>query len=206
MSLYIGYTTATDPVQEDFVDAPKAPSNWKDANKIIDYEVAARAKAVEESANKPLTGAISDMAVLCGNLDKYEVLELKGKSRLAALQKHISEARVHSDAFAKRPLIFVTKPSLFLRLLIIEHFNTVKEGLARDMLWTVRSEVNSYPYMSFDPDRAPRVVDPIRALVGSQAEGLGWVAAAKRFGIEVVGANAVAQAIVIKGLARVFGG
>ena len=157
-NIAIGYITRLNWDFKDIFPIPNAPSTYKDPKKIADYEARAAEKAHIEAASKPLTATFKDVFIY--NMETKERIKT-GATILDTEFKDIVGR------------IFVIKANLFLKMALHEYFDVTHKPLADEHKWAVRSEVSGYPYMCDGVEQiegAPGIVDPLRALLGSQAD------------------------------------
>jgi hypothetical protein len=146
--LFVGFTAKARADAEKYLPESRAPVNYKDPAKIAEYERTARARSIEEAADKPLTSGLESVVFLT-----------EDGSRLKDDQHPLIVAG-HYD------LLIGCRIYDFVRLARIDYIDR-HGALNADTLWSVLSDIGA-PLM--EPSARIRFLDPVRALVGSSAE------------------------------------
>jgi len=169
--LCIGYTTKVG--FPEYVTGSKAPKNYKDAFKIATYEAESQANAMAEAADSPLTGVI----------DQVVVLKVDGMCFHHEWGSEPSLLTLLEILPATEETIYVFRASRFLKLAIHQHLDVRKKPLTKEMLWAVRSDITSYPFLCCGGRKPTQVVDPLRVLLGSQADSVSLETVVMRYGL-----------------------
>jgi hypothetical protein len=166
--LFVGFTVKARADAEKYLPKPRAPINYKDAAKIAEYERAALEKSINEAAQKPLTGALASVCFLD---DTGKNLEDK---------QHPLAVAGHYD------MLIGCLVYDFVRLARIDYIDRHGQ-LDVDTVWSVLSDTG-VPFL--EPSARIRLIDPVRALVGSSAEdNTNPVLVANRFDLVAHGAT-----------------
>ena len=191
---YVGFTAGTVAGWEQFVPAPKAPSNWKDKEKIAAYIKEAKESQVLEAAQKPLTGRFAEVAVL------------NQKSELV-LQSAWPDVPI-LDYLSQFDRIACIDYGTFRSLAVAEYIDK-KKALDDNSRWAVISARSGYPYLVSTEKwaSAPMLFDPLHALTCSSSEentdpGL----VMHRYGLNLqYGPDAKSKAIACKAVCKLLG-
>jgi hypothetical protein len=147
-AIYVGYTTLTLPGWERFAPEVKVPANYKDPIKIAAFIEEAKKRQAAEASMQVLTGAIGDLAVS----------DSKGETHKMTAQEFI---KLFPDP---GNCLVCYKPLNLLRFVVAQ---LVVEGKTPPV-WAVRSE--TFGTALLDGGDTVRVIDPIRALIGHNAD------------------------------------
>lgn len=147
----VGYTKGLVNGWESLIPPVKAPSNWKDPEKIKQYENEARGNLMAEALKYPLTATVETVAFIDaeGNIFKTDKLELD----------------VMSD-FQTISCIGVFE---MLNLLFLQAAHD--RELKATHHWAKFSTLTRRPYMVHQ-DNLRVVIDPVETLLGSAAKEL----------------------------------
>jgi hypothetical protein len=166
--LFVGFTVRARGDAEKYLPESKAPVNYKDPAKIVEYERAARARSIEDAAEKPLTGELASVAFLS---DDGKAVESKDHPLIVS---------------GRYDLLIGCRVYDFVRLARIDYIDRHGQ-LNADTLWSVLSDIGA-PLM--EPSARIRFLDPVRALVGSSAEeNTNPVQVANRFDLTASGST-----------------
>jgi hypothetical protein len=126
----------------------KAPSNWKDPDKIVAYERDARIKQAEEALKNPLASTIIDVCLI--NQDGT-VMAPKIEEALNMMTCYPVVAGIG---------IFEGLSRLFL-------CSAIAETLEPEHWWAKLSPITKHPYLTTEGRKT--ILDPVETLVGSSA-------------------------------------
>lgn len=144
------------------VQAPEAPSNYKDPVKIAAYVEAAWSRKSKAAAQEPVTGCFESVLVCVKRGDVWESVENKTGSAVLEL--------------LERPeVIYGLEIRSFMRMAVAEL--AVKRILSAAQRWAVLDEFGR----SLDVSSKVQFVDPVKALTGQHVDQLSLPAFAAQF-------------------------
>ena len=143
---YVGYTTVPRENWEHFAPPVKAPSNYKNPDKIREYEMAMRDKQFHDAGTAVMQCELKDLVIITG---AHKPVALKAGKRLEHLSGYTHVA--------------VIGASLFRHVLITEQFE--KGGkLAPEHQWLVMSLRSGHQFLA-EPEHQTQVFDPVHAIL-----------------------------------------
>lgn len=159
---YVGFTSETIENVDEFMTLPKAPSNYKDMDKIKAYIEAALVKKKEEAKNSLMTGRLTTATII-----------IEGEETKTTFLNDDEDFPNPSEvlpALAACDVIAGYRVFDFLDLAVLSRIEA-KGSIERKYHWAKVSSFTKRPYLSPSTSHdVPRIVfDPIETLGGADA-------------------------------------